>query len=55
MIGCVGNFERLKDQMSLLEAVEILNRVERVETCGSEGMNFNRVERVETCRGGGKI
>ena len=54
MIGCVGNFERLKDQMSLLEAVEILNRVERVETCrGEEGIG--RVERVETCRGGGKI
>ena len=50
VIGCVGNFERLKDQMMVLKAVEILNRVERVETCGSEGMNFNRVERVETCR-----
>ena len=37
VIGCVGNFERLKDQMSLLEAVEILNRVERVETCRERG------------------
>lgn len=33
-IGCVGNFERLKDQMTLLEAVEIVNRKE----CASGGV-----------------
>ena len=34
-----------------VEGGEILNRVERVETCrvGGDG-NLNRVERVETCR-----
>ena len=30
-IGCVGNFLDLKDQMSLLRAVDILNHVEHVE------------------------
>ena len=30
-IGCIGNFIDLKDQMSLLRAVEFLNRVEHVE------------------------
>ena len=33
-IGCVGNFEKLKDQMTLLMAVEILNRVEQLAVSG---------------------
>lgn len=31
-IGCVGNFEELKDQITLLKAIDILNRTEHVET-----------------------
>ena len=40
VIGCVGNFERLKDQMTLLMAVEMLSRVERVETCRAGGVKI---------------
>lgn len=32
VIGCVGNFVKLKDQMTLLKAVDILNYVEHVES-----------------------